>query len=96
MRYDPELWFPLSERPGTIELPTSLCQQCPVRVECLQGALDRRERWGIWGGFTTYERQASHPARLMRIAVNETAELVEYRARQAQVKAERQAPVAVG
>ena len=26
------------------------CQQCPVREPCLEGALDRREPWGVWGG----------------------------------------------
>jgi WhiB family transcriptional regulator, redox-sensing transcriptional regulator len=26
------------------------CQACPVREPCLEGALDRREPWGVWGG----------------------------------------------
>ena len=45
---DPELFF--AESPADVELAKSLCQTCPVRAECLAGALDRREPWGVWGG----------------------------------------------
>ena len=43
-----ELFF--AESPSDVELAKSLCQSCPVRVECLAGALERREPWGVWGG----------------------------------------------
>ncbi len=33
-----------------LELAKSLCGDCPVRVECLAGALERAEPWGVWGG----------------------------------------------
>ena len=26
------------------------CAGCPVMAECLEGALERREPWGVWGG----------------------------------------------
>ena len=45
---DAELWF--AESPADVELAKSLCQTCPVREECLAGALVRREPWGVWGG----------------------------------------------
>jgi WhiB family redox-sensing transcriptional regulator len=45
---DPELFF--AESPADVELAKSLCQTCPVRAECLSGALERREPWGVWGG----------------------------------------------
>lgn len=45
---DPELFF--AESPADVELAKSLCQDCPVRAECLAGALERREPWGVWGG----------------------------------------------
>jgi len=45
---DPELFF--AESPADVELAKSLCQTCPVRAECLAGALERREPWGVWGG----------------------------------------------
>src|ERR671933_193080 len=47
-RVDPELFF--AESPSDVELVKSLCGPCPVRVECLAGALERREPWGVWGG----------------------------------------------
>ncbi len=46
--FDPELWF--AESPGDVEIAKALCQECPVRAMCLDGALDRQEPWGVWGG----------------------------------------------
>ncbi|MGI8676206.1 MAG: WhiB family transcriptional regulator [Nocardioidaceae bacterium] len=45
---DPELFF--AESPADVERAKALCLDCPVRTECLAGALDRREPWGVWGG----------------------------------------------
>lgn len=45
---DPELWF--AESPSDVEFAKLLCQDCPVRALCLDGALQRREPWGVWGG----------------------------------------------
>lgn len=28
----------------------TICGGCPVLAECLEGAIDRREPWGVWGG----------------------------------------------
>src|SRR5438067_53104 len=42
-----------------------VCQDCVVRLECLQEALEADERFGIWGGLTERERRAArraHPA----------------------------------
>ncbi len=47
-RESPELWF--AESPVDVETAKALCLACPVRTECLAGALDRREPWGVWGG----------------------------------------------
>ncbi len=45
---DPELWF--AESPSDVEYAKALCVECPVRSLCLEGALQRREPWGVWGG----------------------------------------------
>jgi WhiB family transcriptional regulator, redox-sensing transcriptional regulator len=45
---DAELFF--AEAPGDVEQAKALCQGCRVRIACLQGALERREPWGVWGG----------------------------------------------
>jgi WhiB family redox-sensing transcriptional regulator len=47
-REDPELFF--AETPADVELAKAMCLTCPVRQECLAGALERREPWGVWGG----------------------------------------------
>jgi WhiB family redox-sensing transcriptional regulator len=53
--YDPDLWF--AETPAELERAKALCTGCPVRAECLAGALARREPWGVWGG-EIFERGA--------------------------------------
>jgi WhiB family redox-sensing transcriptional regulator len=45
---NPELWF--AESPSDVELAKALCGDCPVRAQCLEAALERREPWGVWGG----------------------------------------------
>ncbi|GGK17076.1 hypothetical protein GCM10010124_07030 [Pilimelia terevasa] len=46
--FDPDLWF--ADAPAELELAKSLCGDCPVRRECLAGAVERAEPWGVWGG----------------------------------------------
>lgn len=43
-----DLWF--AERGEDVEQAKALCSQCPLRPECLDGALRRQEPWGVWGG----------------------------------------------
>lgn len=43
-----DLWF--SDDPAELERAKTLCQDCPARLLCLAGALQRRESWGVWGG----------------------------------------------
>jgi WhiB family redox-sensing transcriptional regulator len=45
---DPELFF--AESPQDVEYAKSLCLDCPARIACLTGAVERREPWGVWGG----------------------------------------------
>ena len=45
---DPELFF--AESPQDVEYAKSLCYGCPARIACLDGAIERREPWGVWGG----------------------------------------------
>jgi WhiB family transcriptional regulator, redox-sensing transcriptional regulator len=35
-----------------------ICRSCPVRIECLVEALDKRTEFGVWGGMTERERRA--------------------------------------
>lgn len=45
---DIDLWF--AERTDDVERAKALCGACPIRKECLEGALAREEPWGVWGG----------------------------------------------
>lgn len=47
-RQDPDRWF--AESPAELERAKSLCAECPVKAQCLAGALERAEPWGVWGG----------------------------------------------
>ena len=39
-----------SDRPAELAQAQQLCAECPVQIECLENALERREEWGVWGG----------------------------------------------
>jgi WhiB family redox-sensing transcriptional regulator len=57
---DPELFFPVSEMgPGARQVAQAkaVCARCPVRVECLEHALDTGLDHGIFGGTTDRERR---------------------------------------
>ncbi|WGW10526.1 WhiB family transcriptional regulator [Saxibacter everestensis] len=47
-RNSPELWF--AESPRDIEMAKLLCAECPLRAACLEGAKERGEHSGVWGG----------------------------------------------
>lgn len=50
-----------------------LCADCPVLEQCLEGALARREPWGVWGGqlfsnghILTSKRRRGRPPKVAR------------------------------
>jgi hypothetical protein len=52
---DPDIFFPdKGESPAAAK---RVCASCEVRAECLQDALDRGERFGVWGGLSEHERR---------------------------------------
>jgi WhiB family redox-sensing transcriptional regulator len=59
---DGELFFP--ERGADTTAVRTVCTGCPVRWECLEHALARREDHGIWGGLTAPERQRIRDGRV--------------------------------
>jgi WhiB family redox-sensing transcriptional regulator len=65
---DADLWF--AERPADLARAKALCMECPARLACLAGALERRESWGVWGGeifvdgnVVAYKRGRGRPRR---------------------------------
>jgi len=52
---DPEAFFP--EKGGSTREAKRVCMACEVRAECLEYALGKDERFGIWGGLSERERR---------------------------------------
>jgi WhiB family redox-sensing transcriptional regulator len=52
---DPDLFFP--ERGDSVVEAKAVCRGCPVRAECLEYALERGEKYGLWGGLSVRERR---------------------------------------
>ncbi len=52
---DPEAFFP--EKGGSTREAKKICTGCEVKAECLEYALAKDERFGIWGGLSERERR---------------------------------------
>ena len=52
---DPEAFFP--EKGGSTREAKKVCLTCEVRNDCLESALMKDERFGIWGGLSERERR---------------------------------------
>lgn len=48
-------WFP--EKGGSTREAKRVCRACPVKMACLDYALENDERFGIWGGMSERERR---------------------------------------
>lgn len=57
---DPDVFFPEPDQIDKIATALSLCGQCPVRLACLDAALEGNETHGIRGGLTSEERAPLH------------------------------------
>ena len=52
---DPAMFFPDDEEEAATA--KAVCEQCDVRIACLEHALVSREKQGVWGGATERERR---------------------------------------
>jgi WhiB family redox-sensing transcriptional regulator len=52
---DPAIFVPDSEEDA--DEAKSICDECSVRISCLEHALASREKDGVWGGATEKERR---------------------------------------
>ncbi|NKR53085.1 WhiB family transcriptional regulator [Rhodococcus hoagii] len=53
----PDLFFPEQRETAKAAKALQMCRSCPVRTQCLDLAIRRREKFGIWGGTTPAERE---------------------------------------
>ena len=56
----------------------AICRGCPIRLTCLEYALDYNEEWGIWGGLTEIERKNLRKARIREDRETEIDRYIEY------------------
>lgn len=52
---DPDLFFPVKGE--KTDEAKAVCEDCPVQEECLEYAVKKREKHGIWGGASERERR---------------------------------------
>jgi WhiB family redox-sensing transcriptional regulator len=52
---DPEIFYPVVDE--DVDDAKVVCGACAVRETCLEFALQRREKEGVWGGATEKERR---------------------------------------
>jgi len=52
---DPDFFFPA--RGVSTKDAKAVCAECPVREQCLEYAIEGRERFGIFGGLSERERR---------------------------------------
>jgi WhiB family transcriptional regulator, redox-sensing transcriptional regulator len=53
-----DLWFPETFHGAEHRRARKICDECPVKVECLEYALVNRIDYGIWAGTLPLERRA--------------------------------------
>ena len=46
-----------SDRGASTRLAKTVCRRCEVQEECLEYAVNNREKFGIWGGLSERERR---------------------------------------
>ena len=54
---DPKLWYPNTSGPKAGDAGKQICRSCPVRLECLQYALDTEDEYGTHGGVGELNRR---------------------------------------
>lgn len=68
---DPDLFFP--DRGISSSQAKEICASCEVSRECLDYALDNKERYGIWGGLNEKDRRVHLRERKKRAKAEKTA-----------------------
>lgn len=51
---DPAIFYPPND--DEADVAKAICATCPVQVDCLEHAIELREKNGVWGGATERER----------------------------------------
>ncbi len=68
LEHDPEVFFPSGATGPAwqeLEQAKAICRPCPVRLHCLQWALDTGQEAGVWGGLSENERRRCSRRRMI-------------------------------
>lgn len=52
-----KLMHPEPDDVSAVDRAKAICAGCPVQLTCLEWALARRERFGVWGGTSEEDRE---------------------------------------
>ncbi|HEX2155023.1 MAG TPA: WhiB family transcriptional regulator [Acidimicrobiia bacterium] len=52
-----------SQRASDLASAQAICARCPVRIQCLEVALEEGLEYGVWGGVIFWDGQAFHRKR---------------------------------
>ena len=66
---DPDLFFPVGTTGQVliqIDRAREVCNECPVKPDCLEFALETNQDSGIWGGTSEEERRTMRRAAVAR------------------------------
>ncbi|MER0450122.1 MULTISPECIES: WhiB family transcriptional regulator [Streptomyces] len=58
---DPDLFFPVGDGARALfqaATAKAICRGCPLQISCLEGAFERGEEFGVWGGTDERDRRA--------------------------------------
>ncbi|WP_246074461.1 WhiB family transcriptional regulator [Nonomuraea terrae] len=67
----------IDERQAREARATAICGRCPVQQTCLQGAFERNEGAGVWGGLGEDERRSRRRAWQRRTSYERRADTAE-------------------
>lgn len=70
---DSVLMFPDESDTEAVDEAKAVCEGCPVRKICLDAAMDRGERFGVWGGMSADERWSIHRQAVRKAARERSA-----------------------
>ena len=68
---DADIFFP--DRGASTRLAKTVCRRCDVQEECLEYAVNNREKFGICGGLSERERRAIRKKRAVVINSHRSA-----------------------
>ncbi len=75
---DPDLFFPVGSTGTALrqaERAKQVCAGCPVRLQCLEWALETDQPHGVWGGTDEVERARMAERRYRRAGIEAPTEL---------------------